>query len=141
MADNEPPPPAKLSDFDALAAQPAVAQAGFTCARHGTEAGTVRLHGSEGAGWILIMESFVCRHQERIGTDKAGALRDALGRADVGRIYALDLEWAPFFCPTCAKVYCGACWRTWLEFDPDFPGWLEEQRGACPEGHERMLSD
>lgn len=135
------PPPAPTNDFDALAASPAVAEARFACAVHGTEAGAVRLHGSDGAGWMAIVESFVCGQRERIGTAGARALRDALGRGDVGRIHALDPEWAPFYCPRCEKSYCGACWRTSLVFDPEWPAWLEEQRGVCPAGHDRMLSD
>ena len=56
-------------------------------------------------------------------------------------LYALDLEYVPFYCPTCGAVYCRECWRTFLVFADDLPGWLEETRGTCPENHERMLSD
>jgi hypothetical protein len=137
----DPGPPAPANDFDALAAMPVVAEARFTCARHGTEAGVVRLHGNDAAGWMAIMDSFVCSQRERIGTPAARALQDALARTDVRRLHQLDEEWAPFYCPVCEASYCGECWRAFLVFDPDWPGWLEEQRGTCPEGHERMLSD
>ena len=131
------PPPGLANDFDALSATPAVADARFACAVHGTEAGVVRLHGSDGAGWMAIVESFVCSPCERIGPPGAHVLRDALDRADVRRIHALDQGWAPFYCPRCETSYWGACWRTSLVFDPDWPGWLEEQRGVCPAGHDR----
>jgi hypothetical protein len=45
----------------------------------------------------------------------------------------------PFFCPVCDKCYCGTHWKRWDVFDDD--GWHDSIRGACPEGHERMLED
>ena len=137
MQNSEPFPPA---DFDAMSEAPPVAEARFTCARHGTEAGAVRLHGSEATGWMVVVDSFVGLRQ-RIHTPAAEALRDALARADVRWVHLLDMEWAPFFCTRCGRVYCGACWRTFPVFDPDWKDWLEELRGVCPEGHERMVSD
>jgi hypothetical protein len=135
------PEPVPTNAFDALAATTPVAEARFMCARHGTEAGVVRLHGSEAAGWMAVVDSFVSSTRQTIGAPEAEALRDALTRADVRAIYRLDLEWAPFYCAECGVSYCGQCWRTMPVFDPDFPGWLEELRGTCPEDHERMLSD
>jgi hypothetical protein len=65
----------------------------------------------------------------------------ALDAADAARLFAADEEFAPFWCPRCHASYCGDHWQSWLVFDPEDPGWLEEQRGTCPEGHERMLFD
>jgi hypothetical protein len=138
MHNAEPFPP---GDFETIAATPAVAEARFTCARHGTEAGTVRLHGSEAGGWMVIVHSFAGEHRERLHTTGAEALQDALPRGDARWIHQMDEEWAPFYCPACGRVYCGACWRTSLVFDPEWKDWLEETRGVCPEGHDRMLSD
>ena len=138
MQNAEPFPP---TDFVALAASQPILQARFTCARHGTEAGVVRLHGGRGTGWMVVVDSFAGVHQEGIRTPQAEALRDALPRGDVRWIHLLDEEWAPFFCPRCDRVYCGQCWRTSLVFDPEWRDWLEETRGVCPAGHERMLSD
>jgi hypothetical protein len=127
--------------FDALAALPPVAEARFACARHGTEAGVVRLHGGDAGGWMVTVGSFVADQRERVGAPGAHALRDAVARGDVRRIHSLDPEWVPFYCPQCEKSYCGACWTTSLVFDSEWENWLEEMRGTCPEGHERMLSD
>ena len=135
------PDPRPTNYFDALLATPAVAEARFVCARHGTEAGVVRLHGSEAAGWTAVVRSVVSSTLQPIGAGAAGALREAIESGDARAIHRLDLEWAPFYCPECGASYCEQCWRTVLEFDPEFPGWLEEIRGTCPEGHERMLSD
>ena len=65
----------------------------------------------------------------------------ALGAADAEALHAVNPEFAPFWCPRCRAAYCGEHWRTWLVFDEDDPTWFEEQRGICPEGHERMLVD
>jgi len=54
---------------------------------------------------------------------------------------ALNEEFVPSWCPRCPAIYCADHWRTWLVFDPEHPIWLEETRGECPNGHERMLSD
>jgi hypothetical protein len=135
------PGPVPRNDFDALSASEPVAEARFVCARHGTDAGIVRLHGSEAAGWMVVVESLVGNHRERIPAPSAQPLRDAVARGDVRGIHLLDLEWAPFFCAECGASYCAECWRTRPVFDPDMPGWLEEIRGECPGGHERMLSD
>lgn len=141
MQDDEPFPPITPAEFDALAASPAVAEARFVCARHGTEAGFVRLVGGYTRGWMVVVESFVCRQHQRIHERTAKALRDAIARADVWEIFVMDVEWAPFFCERCDRVYCGDCWRTWEVFEDDFPHWVDQVRGACPAGHERMLSD
>lgn len=140
MSDSEPPP-VPTNDFDALAASPAVAEARFACVRHGVEAGAVSLHGNGAMGWMVVVDSLIGNHYERIDAPAAEGLHDALARADAAAIHRLDQEWAPFYCPVCAVSYCLECWRTSLVFDPEWPSWLEEMRGVCPEGHDRMLSD
>lgn len=134
-------PSASAEKFDALAASPVRVEARFTCARHGTEAGAVRLRGGYLTGWMVDMESFAGRVYQRIDESRAEVLREDLHRADVREIHAANVEWAPFYCPHCDAVYCGECWRTWLVFDPEWPDFLEETRGVCPHGHERMLLD
>jgi hypothetical protein len=56
-------------------------------------------------------------------------------------MFGLGEEFAPFFCPECRAVYCGQCWKKFYVWDDDDPGFLDEIRGMCPEGRERMLSD
>lgn len=129
-----------MTDFDAAESTPARAQASFPCARHGTPAGTVHLH-EMGGDWLLVVEGFLGKMSVRLGTDDAQRVAHALERADAASLYALDLEYAPFYCPECEKVYCADCWRTFLVFADDMPGWLEETRGTCPQHHERMLMD
>ena len=135
-------PPRPFTSFDAMAATPPLAEARFTCTRHGTEAGVVRVHGNDAEGWLAVVDGPAGRHLQRVSRPAAATrLRDALARVDARDLYRLDLEWAPFFCPVCERVYCPQCWHVVNEFDPDMPGWLDEVRGTCPVGHERMLSD
>jgi hypothetical protein len=102
-------------------------------------AGSHRIAG--GGDWLLLVEGFLGKTSTRLGTAEAERVAPALERGDAAALYAVDLEYAPFYCPTCDRVYCVDCWRTSLVFADDFPGWLEETDGTCPEGHERMLSD
>lgn len=131
-----------MTDFDAAESTPPRALATFLCARHGIAAGTLHLHPMAGGGdWLLVAEGFLGKTSTRLGAAEAERVARALERADAAALYALDLEYAPFYCPTCDTVYCAECWRSALVFADDFPGWLEETRGTCPQGHERMLSD
>lgn len=127
-------------NLDDLVATPAVAEAAFACARGHGQAARVRLHHAAG-DWGVVVESFVCTQTCRVGAAAAARLRECLEAVNAAGLYRLDLELAPFYCPTCDAVYCGACWRTWNVFDDELPGWFEETRGCCPAGHERMLMD
>ena len=127
------------AEFDDLAASPPLAGARFTCARHGTEAGVVRLLGGYARGWMAAVDSFAGLQRVRIHEPTAEALREAVETAYLREIHALNAEWAPFFCPECGASYCGECWRWWEVVDPDRPSLVLEVRGVCPAGHERML--
>ena len=65
-------------------------------------------------------------------------LESAMRAADAPRLYALDNEYAPQWCPDCAKNYCSSCWVIWVETDD---GFYDCARGRCPENHERMIDD
>ena len=131
-----------MTDFEAAESTPPRARATFFCARHGSAAGTLRLHPVTGeGGWLLVEEGFLGKTSTRLGAAEADRVARALERADAAALYAVNLEYAPFYCPACDRVYCAECWRTSLVFADDLPGWLEETRGTCPEHHERMLSD
>lgn len=69
------------------------------------------------------------------------AATDAVGAVigDPAALHALDPELAPFWCPACAKVFCGAHWTVVDVFDDE--GFHDAIRGTCPAGHERMLED
>jgi len=64
---------------------------------------------------------------------------DAAVRArDVRALYAMDIEYVPFWCPSCSKNYCRSCWKVWVEYDESF---YDCTRGRCPIGHERKMDD
>jgi hypothetical protein len=131
-----------MTDFDTAESTPPRAQATYTCGLHGTQAGSLHLHRiAGGSEWLLVEEGFLGKTSMRLDSAAAERVAQVLQRADAAALYALNLEYAPFYCPTCAAVYCGECWRTFLVFADDLPGFLEETRGICPQGHERMLSD
>ena len=68
-------------------------------------------------------------------------LRAAIDAGDVAELLRIDEEFVPLYCAQCDSSYCEEHWRTWLEFDPEDPGWLDEMRGRCPVGHERRIHD
>src|SRR5687768_12759320 len=109
-----------MTDFDAAESTPPRALAAFLCAIHGSVAGTLHLHRiAGGSDWLLVEEGFLGKTSMRLGAAEADRVAQALERADAAALYALDLEYAPFYCPTCQKVYCAECWRTFLVFADD----------------------
>jgi len=126
-------------DIQALQNEPPLTAAEFTCSVHGSRAGEVRLHGA-GDDWIVVVDSFLSMTR-RVDTAQAAAVLAALSLRNASALHRLDLEYVPFYCPDCRAVYCQDCWRTVNVFDDEMPGWLEETRGTCPAGHERMLMD
>jgi hypothetical protein len=77
-------------------------------------------------------------------TDRRGgpdAIRAAIAAVDAAALMRIDPELVPLYCPPCGLVYCVRHWRTWPVFDDDLPSWFDEQRGTCPEGHERRMFD
>jgi predicted RNA-binding Zn-ribbon protein involved in translation (DUF1610 family) len=62
----------------------------------------------------------------------------ALRAGDAAALFAIDPEYAPFWCPRCGASYCGYDYRSWVTFDE---GFYDATYGVCPEGHERELDD
>jgi hypothetical protein len=62
----------------------------------------------------------------------------ALQSGDPAALYAIDREYAPFWCPTCRASYCREHYRSWTLYDD---GFFDCIQGVCPAGHERMLMD
>ena len=62
----------------------------------------------------------------------------ALQSGDPAALFAIDREYAPFWCPTCRASYCGEHYRNWTLYDD---GFFDCVRGECPAGHERILMD
>ena len=126
----------------------------FTCARCGNEAGRVTLIPRGAVDPISPGPDIFAGSMSRIVIDAGrlsitigrpkvdvDGLASALGAADPAALFAVNREYAPFWCPDCAAIYCAAEWRLWDVFDPEWPDWWEELRGACPNGHERWIFD
>lgn len=62
----------------------------------------------------------------------------ALESGDAAALYAIDSEYAPFWCPWCSASYCKEHFRSWVTFDD---GFYDATYGICPEGHQRKLDD
>jgi len=66
------------------------------------------------------------------------ALQICLAAADAAGLYNLEHLWAPFYCPTCARIYCVEHWTVVPEYDEEF---FDHSHGYCPEGHRRLIED
>ncbi|HEY0021532.1 MAG TPA: hypothetical protein VGB24_01445 [Longimicrobium sp.] len=140
-----PPAAASVEELTEQLREMATSRASFVCARHGTEAGSVKFLRRVSGTSELTIDSYVGRswHSVRVPTDDATAgdrvaegVQDALRTADAISLHLLNPEWTPFFCTSCALVYCDQCWAI-AENDDPWPGTL---RGICPEGHATVLT-
>jgi hypothetical protein len=66
------------------------------------------------------------------------AVEAAIGAGDPEALYAIDREYAPFWCMRCLKSYCRTCWTVWVDYDE---GFYDCTRGRCPKDHVRVLDD
>jgi hypothetical protein len=129
------------TEVAALANSPApvglLASHAWACDICGGAAGSIVLgeHGD------VRRESFTSELKSGLADAAAGQLCAALAAGDAAAVYALDTEFAPWWCPACLKSYCGDHWLRGDVFDEEEPHWHDSMRGRCPEGHERMLED
>jgi len=141
-AEITPAPAAQPAPLSFAPKTPVRAEHVYHCSRDGNVAGTIRLHdGDRDDEMKLVIDSFVCEQVCHIPSSVAERVRELLRQGDIQSLYRIDAEYAPFYCPRCDAVYCGACWRQSVVFADDYPGWFEESRGECPAGHERRLID
>ena len=138
-------------------ATPDVVEAGFTCALCGGLAAWVSLvlAGAPlpeswardelvtlGTAQVRVEAGpLSCRFGGQSVDQAVPAVSAALAAADPAALHRVNEEYAPFWCPDCAGSYCGHHWTTWLVWDPEFEGFLDEIRGRCPRGHERQIMD
>jgi hypothetical protein len=60
----------------------------------------------------------------------------ALAGGNAADLFAIDPEYAPFWCPKCGASYCRAHFKAKQDFVQGFPMSI---RGVCPKGHRRIL--
>ncbi|HET7229602.1 MAG TPA: hypothetical protein VFJ16_06340 [Longimicrobium sp.] len=115
-----------------------IAAAEYTCAVCGAVAGRVEAVPSPTTpGNRLVHSVFFGMWQALPDATQSAAVK-ALRGGDPRALWALDSEWAPFYCPECKACYCRDHWRQWMEFDE---GFYDCTYGTCPRGHTRMLDD
>jgi hypothetical protein len=90
------------------------------------ENGTIRISGFIGEERIVLSKSAEV------------ALQRCLAAADALSLFNVERLWAPFYCPSCARVYCIKHWTVVPEYDEDF---FDHSHGYCPKGHRRLIED
>lgn len=123
------------SDHDAEPVEAAIA-----CSVCGKQAGLIRLV-YEAPRPEVRRESWPGVAIYPLSDDPLLRLREALLAQDVARIFELNFELTPFYCPACDASFCSDHWDWWDVWDEDWPSWRDSVRGRCPQGHERMLED
>ena len=107
----------------------------YDCAACGAHAAVIVVSGSE-----VRREAHTGVMYRPVTAEQRAAILDVLD--DPAALLAIDLELVPFWCPECAATYCADHWQREMVFEHDpLPAWLDEIRGRCPHGHERMLED
>jgi hypothetical protein len=66
------------------------------------------------------------------------SVRAALLAGSAGELYAVNYEFAPFWCPLCRCSYCREHYTSIPTFDD---GFYDATYGICPHGHSRVLDD
>lgn len=111
----------------------ALADHTFVCSVCGSAAGRVQVRPGE----VLIWS--VCCLGTAITAKAQKRLISAVTSGEARALYAVDPEFAPFFCPRCKVCYCREHWKQREVFEED--GWFDCVLGICPRGQERMLGD
>lgn len=93
------------------------------------------------ADGAIVVEALIGRTTMRIRAEDVPRVRDILVQRDARALYALNNEWASFYCPTCDRSYCADHWHFFVRYDDDLPGWYDCTYGACPENHTRLVDD
>jgi hypothetical protein len=64
--------------------------------------------------------------------------KEALLDANAGALYAINYEFAPFWCPRCQCSYCQEHYPRMVTYDD---GFFDAIYGICPQGHRRKIDD
>jgi hypothetical protein len=111
----------------------------YRCALCGQVAGRVEVVPSPvNPGNRLVLSVFTSMWEEASPRATYAAAAEALRGGDPRALWALNAEWAPFYCPECNACYCRAEWNEAMEFDE---GFYDCTYGTCPRGHTRLLDD
>lgn len=86
----------------------------------------------------LRLRDFSQDAEYRLSDAQAEALIQLFTEGALMRVFELDREYAPFYCPACDACYCAAHWKRRTTYDQ---GFYDAEYGTCPQGHERMLFD
>lgn len=74
-----------------------------------------------------------------VANDQVNRVEAALRAGNAAELFAIDREFAPFWCPWCEQSYCKKHYVSSPVWEGD--GHFDCYRGICPKGHERTLSD
>ena len=121
-----------------------LARASFHCALCNRLAGTVELLPAghpEALGTdtnSIFLKDFIGTERVVLSNEQSQGIHAALTQNDAAALHKVERLFAPFYCPTCACVYCRRHWVVVPEYDE---GFFDCSYGWCPKGHKRLLED
>ncbi|HEU4562795.1 MAG TPA: hypothetical protein VFS20_33505 [Longimicrobium sp.] len=65
----------------------------------------------------LVLSVFISTWEQASADATYAAAAEALRGGDPRALWALNAEWAPFYCPECNACYCRTHWQQVMEFD------------------------
>jgi len=86
----------------------------------------------------IFLKYFIGTEKAVVSAEGSRAVEAALTKADAAALFQVERLWAPFYCPTCARVYCRKQWVVVPEYDE---GYFDCSHGICPQGHQRLTED
>jgi len=121
-----------------------VSKAAFPCSLCSNTAGTVEIlpagdpQGLSKESGTICISGFIGEERIVLSKSAEAALQRCLAAADALALFTLERLWAPFYCPSCTRVYCIKHWTVVPEYDQEF---FDHSHGYCPEGHRRLIED
>lgn len=106
-------------------------RATFGCSLCGKQAGSVYLRGAATEAEVQ-RESFTGLLTQQVPARAFDDIRAALAAGDVARPFALEPEYAPFYCPPCNASYCADHWDRWTSSTTRCPIGTTRSGAAAP---------
>jgi hypothetical protein len=88
--------------------------------------------------YYLNIDHFSQNGNYKLTKTKLESLVELYTSNQLEKVFSMDREYIPFYCPECNANYCKNHWDRWVTYDE---GYYDAEYGICPKGHERKLFD
>lgn len=99
---------------------------------------SIKEHSNNTKAFSLQLTGFLMDLTAHVSEQIYYQVQNFIHLQDSQNIYAIDREFAPYFCPQCDRNYCDKHWLRETLYDE---GFYDAEYGICPKGHRKMLFD